>query len=57
MQQLRSAAKIDIYDDRFKDLFPQLPAPPPSAGPSAAAAPPPASAAPASAAPAPAATK
>lgn len=58
MQQLRSAAKIDIYDDRYKDLFPQLP-PPPSTAPSAAAAPAPASAAPApaSAAPAPAATK
>jgi len=49
LQQLRGAAKIDVYDDRFKDLFPAVP-PPPSQAP---AAPP----APASAAPAPTATK
>jgi foldase protein PrsA len=28
LQQLRSKAKIDIYDDRYKDLFPPPPAPP-----------------------------
>ena len=44
LQQLRSAAKIEVYDDRYKDAFP-------SPLPTAAA---PASAAPASAAPAPA---
>jgi foldase protein PrsA len=49
MQKLRTDAKIDIYDDRYKDLFP----PAPGAPPSAAAA----SAAPASPAPSPAATK
>ena len=67
LQQLRSAAKIEIYDDRYKDAFPSpLPtaaapasaapasAAPASAAPASAA---PASAAPASAAPAPAATK
>jgi foldase protein PrsA len=43
LQQLRAKAKIDVYDDRFKDLFP--PAIPPPAP--AAAAPAPASAAPA----------
>jgi len=47
LQQLRSSAKIDIKDDRFKDLFPPAPG-------SAAASAAPASAAPASAAPAPA---
>ncbi|HEY0382310.1 MAG TPA: peptidylprolyl isomerase [Candidatus Elarobacter sp.] len=52
LQQLKSGAKIDVYDDRFKDLFP---APPGAATPAATTAP--ASAAPASAAPAPAATK
>jgi foldase protein PrsA len=66
---LKSTAKIDVYDDRFKDLFPPAPgaspaaasaapapasAAPASAAPASAA---PASAAPASAAPAPAATK
>jgi foldase protein PrsA len=45
LQQLRSNAKIDVYDDRYKDAFPP---PAPAAGTSAA---------PASAAPAPAATK
>jgi len=45
LQQLRSSAKIDVYDDRYKDAFPP---PLPSAAPSAAAAP----AAPSSAAPA-----
>jgi foldase protein PrsA len=51
MQQLRSGAKIDIYDDRFKELFPPVPG--------AAASTAPASAAPATptAAPSPAATK
>ena len=52
LQQLKSTAKIDVYDDRYKDLFPA--ATPAAAAPSAAAAP--ASAAPA-ASPAPAATK
>ncbi len=63
LQKLRSDAKIDVYDDRYKDLFP-----PPIATPAAATAAPapasaapasaaPASAAPASAAPSPAATK
>ncbi len=54
LAQLKSGAKIDIYDDRYKDLFPPTTATPASAPSSAAA---PASAAPASAAPAPAATK
>jgi foldase protein PrsA len=62
LQQLRSTAKIEIYDDRYKDAFPSpLPTPaapasaaPASAAPASAA---PASAAPASAAPAPAGTK
>lgn len=49
MQKLRTDAKIEIYDDRYKDLFPPAPGAPPSTGP--------ASAAPASAAPSPAATK
>jgi foldase protein PrsA len=57
LQQIKTSAKIDIYDDRYKDLFP----PPPgaaAASPSAAAASAaPASAVPASPAPAPAATK
>jgi foldase protein PrsA len=63
LQKLRADAKIDIYDDRYKDLFPPAPGAPPtsaasaapaSAAPASAA---PASAAPASAAPSPAATK
>jgi foldase protein PrsA len=52
MQQLKTGAKIDIYDDRFKDLIPPVPG--------AAASTAPASAAPAAtptAAPSPAATK
>ncbi len=53
-QQLEADAKIDIYDDRYKDLFPPAPGAAASAAPARAA---PASAAPASAAPAPAATK
>ena len=51
---LKSGAKIEVYDDRYKDLFPATTATPAPAASSAAA---PASAAPASAAPAPAATK
>ena len=47
LQSLRSSAKIDVYDDRYKDVFP----------PTTPAGAPPASAAPASAAPAPAPTK
>jgi len=54
LAQLKSGAKIDVYDDRYKDLFPATNATPAPAASSAAA---PASAAPASAAPAPAATK
>jgi foldase protein PrsA len=62
LQKLRADAKIDIYDDRYKDLFPPAPgAPPTSAASAAPASAAPASAAPASAAPAaapsPAATK
>ena len=53
LQQLRSVAKIDIYDDRFKDLFPPVAPPASSAAPAAASAAP----APATAAPSPAATK
>ena len=53
LQQLKSTAKIDVYDDRYKDLFPAT-TPTPAAAATAAAAP--ASAAPA-ASPAPAATK
>ena len=49
MQQLRSSAKIDIYDDRFKDLFPPVPGAAASAAPATAATP--------TAAPSPAATK
>ena len=51
--QLRSAAKVDVYDDRFKELAAQPAAPPPAASAAPASAAP----APASAAPAPAATK
>jgi foldase protein PrsA len=51
LQQLRSSAKIEIYDDRYKDAFPS-PLPAPVAPASAAAGAAPASAAPASAAPA-----
>jgi foldase protein PrsA len=51
LQQLRSGAKIEVYDDRYKAAFPES-APTPPATPAATAAP-----APASAAPAPAATK
>ena len=54
LQKLRTDAKIDIYDDRYKDLFPPAPGAPPTAAAASAA---PASAAPASAAPSPAATK
>jgi foldase protein PrsA len=50
LQKLRTDAKIDVYDDRYKDLFPPVPG-------AAAASAAPASAAPASAAPSPAATK
>jgi foldase protein PrsA len=62
LQQLRSNAKIVVYDDRFKSAFPETSASPAaaSAAPApASAAPAPASAAPApaSAAPAPAPTK
>ena len=60
IQKLKSDAKIDIYDDRFKDLFPPAPGAPPTSAPPTSAAPAsaaPASAAPASAAPSPAATK
>ncbi len=61
LQQLRGAAKIDVYDDRYKDLFPPVTGVPPAASgaPAATAAPAPASAAPApaTAAPSPAATK
>ena len=51
LQQLRSSAKIEIYDDRYKSAFPET-APTPPASPAATAAP--ATSAPASAAPAPA---
>jgi len=55
LQQLRGAAKIDVYDDRYKDLFPPVtPVPPPASGAPAAAS---AAPAPATAAPSPAATK
>jgi foldase protein PrsA len=37
MQQLRSGAKIEIYDDRFKDLFPPVPGAAASAAPASAA--------------------
>jgi foldase protein PrsA len=62
LQQLRSAAKIEIYDDRYRDAFPSpLPAAPAAPASAAAGAAPasaaPASAAPASAAPAPSPTK
>jgi foldase protein PrsA len=59
LQQIKTGAKIDVYDDRYKDLFPApLGAASPSTAPaSASAAPAGASAAPASAAPAPAPTK
>jgi foldase protein PrsA len=58
LQGLRTSAKIEIYDDRYKDLFPPAPgAPPTSAASTAPASAAPASAAPASAAPSPAATK
>jgi foldase protein PrsA len=50
LQNLRSSAKIDVYDDRFKDAFPS---PLPSAAAPAASP----AAAPAATAPAPAATK
>ena len=53
LTQLKTNAKIDVYDDRYKDLFPPTPGAPPQQPASAA----PASAAPASAAPAPAPTK
>jgi foldase protein PrsA len=65
IQQLRAKAKIEVYDERYKDAFPP-PIPAPSTGAAPASAAPagaapasaaPASAAPASAAPAPAATK
>jgi foldase protein PrsA len=56
LQQLRSSAKIEIYDDRYKDAFPS-PLPTAAAAPASAAPAAPASAAPASAAPAPAGTK
>lgn len=50
LQQIRSKANIVVYDDRYKDLFPQTAgAPPGAAAPSAAA--------PAAAAPSPAAKK
>ncbi len=49
LQQLKSGAKIEVYDDRFKDLFPPATAAP---GPAASGAP-----APVTAAPAPAPTK
>jgi foldase protein PrsA len=53
--QLRSTAKVEVYDDRFKDLAVTPAAPPAaSAAPAAPASAAPASAAPASAAPAPA---
>jgi foldase protein PrsA len=48
LQQLKSTAKIDVYDDRYKDLFPAATAPPAAASGAPA---------PASAAPAPAPTK
>ncbi|HEY6236279.1 MAG TPA: peptidylprolyl isomerase [Candidatus Elarobacter sp.] len=58
LAQLKSTAKIDVYDDRYKDLFPAAGATPAAAsGAPAPASAAPASAAPASAAPAPAATK
>jgi foldase protein PrsA len=47
LQQLRTTAKIDVYDDRYKDAFPPPVAPPASSGAPAAAG---------SAAPAPAAS-
>jgi foldase protein PrsA len=53
IQGLRQSAKIEVYDDRYKDAFPP-PVPTPAAA--ASGAPPPAGAAPASGAPAPAAT-
>jgi foldase protein PrsA len=59
LQQLRSTAKIEVYDDRYKDAFPPpqpTPAPVTSAAPAAPGAAAPATAAPASAAPAPAAS-
>jgi foldase protein PrsA len=53
LQQLRSVAKIDVYDDRYKDLFPPVTGAPASGAPAPASAAP----APATAAPSPAATK
>jgi foldase protein PrsA len=55
--QLRSTAKVEVYDDRFKDLAVTPAAPPPASAAPASAAPASAAPAPASAAPAPAATK
>ncbi|HEX3463017.1 MAG TPA: peptidylprolyl isomerase [Candidatus Elarobacter sp.] len=57
IQQLRSTATIQVFDDRYKDAFPPPQASPAAAAPASAAPAAPASAAPASAAPAPAATK
>lgn len=51
LQQLRAAANIAVYDDRYKDLFPPV-VPPPASG-----APAPTSAAPAPATPAPSPAK
>ena len=56
INQLRQSANIQVFDDRYKDAFPQTQGSPAAAA-SGAPAPAPASAAPASAAPAPAATK
>ena len=58
LQQLRSAAKIDVYDDRYKDAFPPpvpTPAPVASGAPAAASGAP--APAPATAVPAPTPTK
>lgn len=57
IQQLRSAAKVEVYDDRYKELATQPVAPGASGAPVAPASAAPAGAAPATAAPAPAATK
>jgi foldase protein PrsA len=51
LQQLRAAANIAVYDDRYKDLFPPVVPPPASGAPAPASAAP----APATAAPSPAA--
>lgn len=53
LQQLRSTAKIEVYDDRYKDAFPPPVAAPAASGAAAAGSAAPAASAAASAAPAP----